>query len=397
MNQKFVLNKKTLIIIATIVLVIVIALIIALGKTSSMDKGNTNFIKQNEFKSNSKKLTDYDENVMQYGEDTYLLDKASKAIYRINDRTIDKILQFNAEPSEKFFIRSNKLIFSYGDVTYYSDLDGKNVAKLTNGEVNYIDDNVYMFISHQKSNDELYIISYDSKNFRATNEISSNIAYGSSIKYLKADGKNVYYTSVNSNNKLSILEVDIENRTAKLITKISKDSGYANMYFEVSDILKTKDGYYFVVNEMTSTTNEDNIFNYSYLYRRNIEENSEEIIDENVGPFLNYYSKVKDEIIYEKFDEDGNGIWQTSNELKQTNYEWEEFKYGNVTSHFDIEGTNLIKDGETFADFERDMEEYILEKVVRLDNGYYISVNDGIETTMWYHCDEDGNNMEELF
>lgn len=396
MNLKISLDKKKLIRLAIIIIIVVIALIIALGKTSSMDKGNTNFIKQNEFKSNSKKLVDYGENVMQFGDDTYLLDKASKSIYRINNGLSKEVLHFNTEPSEKFFIRSNKLIFSYDNTTYYSELDGSNVKKFTNGEVTYVDDDVYMFISHQTTKDELYITSYDNKTFRTTNEISSNLATGNSIKYLKNNDKKVYYTSISSNDKLAILEVDVESRLDKVVTRIPRNAGYAGMYYEISDILKVKDDYYFVANEMTFTTNENDIWNYSYLYKRNIEDSSEEVIDENVGPYLYYYSKNKSELLYEKYDEE-KSIWQIADGGKSTNFEWEELRYGDVTNYFSLQGSYLAKDGEDLANIGINTENYLLEKVVRLDNGYYFSIKDEYENTIWYYFNEIDSKLIKIF
>ncbi|MBQ9314194.1 MAG: hypothetical protein IJ220_04220 [Clostridia bacterium] len=397
MNKMTRLNRKKLIIIAFFIIIALVILLIILGKTNSMDRGNIHFAKQSEFKSNSEKLVDYGNVVMKYGNDIFILDKLSNSIIKHNtkDGTNSTVIHFeNANYSEHFFIRSNQLIFSYDNATYYSDLNGNNIKKFTNGEIVYIDDDVYILISHKTSRDELYIVSYNNKTFRTTMELSHNIANAKTIQYLKSDGEMVYFTSINSNGKLSILEVDVKNSISKIITQMSKDSEYANTSYEISDILKDNEYYYYVVNEMTFTTYEEKILNYSYIYQRNVSENYEEIMAEDVGPYLKYHPKEKDTVLYEQYLESGDMIWQNMLH-EETTYSWKELAYGDVTNYFSLENSSVYRDKEKLADLGMDVSEYTLKNVIRLDDGYYFMI-DNEYNHIWYHCGENGDNLVKI-
>ena len=398
MNRKVKLNRKKLIIVAVIIIILLLALIIILGTTRGMNKGNTNFAKQAEFKSNSEKLIDYDEPVMKYGNDIFILDKLSSSMIRYNlkNNTKSTVLDFDTtDVSEHFFIRSNKLIFSYYNTTFYSDLNGTNIQKLTNGEVVYIDDNIYIFISHKTSRDELYIVSYDNKTFRTTTNLSKNIANGRKIQYLKAEDKDIYFTSSNTNGSISLFKVDIKNDKTEIISTMSGISESDTLIYEFSDIVKDQENYYYVVKELSPTAREGNLLNYTYLYLRSISSNNEEIFSEDVGLFLAYVPKHSDSILFEQYTESGDRIW-LNNEFEQKAYTWQELKYGDVTSYFEIIGSSLFTNEKQLVNLGIDLSEYILEKVVRLDDGYYFLISND-EEHLWYHCAEDGNNLIKIY
>lgn len=397
MSQKLKLNRKKLIIIAFFIIIILITLIIVLGMTRSMDKGNTNFAKQSEFKSNREKLVDYDEVVMKYGNDVFILDRLSNTLvkYSLKNNTKMTIVNFgNTNYSNHYFIRNNQLIFSYNNATYYSDLTGNNMKRLTNGEVVYMDDDVYMFISHQELKDELYIVSYDNKTFRTTNALSHNIANGKTIQYLKSEGDYVYFTSINDKGNLSIFEVDVKTSSTKVISVIPIDSEYETVDKEVSDITKNNEFYYYIIKEMSPTTYEGSFLNYSYLYVRGITENFEEICADNVGLYLARTPKNKERILFEQASESGDMIWKDT-QFEETNYDWKELLYGDVTNYFEFENSNLLMDGQKFVEIKDSAIEYELKKVIRLDDGYYFLIANEYEHS-WYHCTEKGENLVKM-
>jgi len=396
MNKRNNIRKKKLIILAFLLFVILVALIIVLGTTKNMDRGNVNFLKDAEFQQNTKKLIEPDDVLLKYGNDVYILDEKSNSIikYASNTGISSFIINLGSDSYKKLFVRSNHLIFSSTNATYYSDLNGNNILKLTNGEVVYINDDIYLFVNHATSRDELYIISYNNKTFKSTTNLSNMIATGKRIKYLKADGNSIYFTSVNSQNDLIVFEVNIKDSNVRIITKRSAYDESENMTYQLSDILKDDENYFYVVEELISTTNEQGLLNYRYLYRRSINDSNEEIMDENVGPYLVWNAK-KSSIMYEIIEESGNRVWQELGKFETSNDTWEQLKNGDVTEYFSIDGTTIHKENTMLVDLNMDLSDYQIVKVICIEGEYYFSIANEINQ-YWYHCDLEGNHLVKI-
>lgn len=396
------MGKKKLIIIAFILLILIIIVILALGRTGNTTNKTQMHSSYTEFKSNSQKLIDYDENVVKYGNDVYFLDDLSSSIikYDMKSKESQIVINFSDKTySDRFFIRSNKLIFSYDNKTYYSDLNGENVTNFCDGTVIYIDDNSYIYISHDGKKDSLSIVSYNYKNFKTFPNTYYNLAKGRNVEYLKSMDNKVYVTSKNLDETISLLEIDIKNSQLTLVSRLSSENEKAMITKAYSDVIKGDGYYYFIVKEvMHSHFSEQD--GACYLYSRNIKDSIEEYMSNNIGYHLAYDPKIRGEILFEEFNNDdvsnAQSEWLYITDRKVSNYSWNELVYGDVTSYFSIKDMNLYSQEGKIANLEIKEGYYNLERVIRLDDGYYFCI-DGSNDHTWYRCDENGNNLEKMY
>lgn len=392
------MKKSRLILFAIFILIVLIAIITFIRKNDKPNNPNM-MTQSSEFEKNTEKLIDFDENVMRYGNNVYLLDEKRNLLLKYDpENSLTTIVHNfrNTNYCKRFFIRNNMLLFSYNNATYYSDLDGNGLSKMCNGEIVYINDDIYLYIIHNDSKDELYIASYDNKTFKTTMDIAKNLARGTSIEYLKSSDEDVFFTSSNSENEISLFEVDIKNSKVAVINKRSSNAPVEGHKLEYSNVIKTDDIYYYIIDEIAETTNED-VYVSSSLYGASRDYYFSELFADKVGKYLSYNKNNKNEVLYQKYNEKAESyVWRTTSSLGDINTNWKNFLYGDVTTLFNIKGNSIYETGYEFVNINEDLSGYKIYKVVRLKNGFYFMlVNDN--SSEWYFCKDNGKNLIKIY
>lgn len=391
--------KKGRLIFFAIIIIAVLTLSIYVLLRKDNPNNESIMAQSSDFKGNTEQLVDFGANVIRYGKNVYFIDEKQNLLLKYNpEKNLTSIVcNFrNFKYGKRFFIRNNNLIFSYGNNTYYSDLDGYGFSKMCNGEVVYINNDIYLYILHGDSRDELYITSYDNTTLKQTLEVSKNIAKGTTIEYLKSSDDEVFFTSKNLDNTISLFEVDIKNSKVSVINKRDGNASAKGHRLEYSNVIKTDELYYYIVDEIAETTNED-AYVSSSLYVASKEYYYSEFYDNNVGKYLAYNKKNKNEIIYQKYDENTKKyVWKNTGTVSNTISNWQSFLYGNVTSLFSINGTSIYENGYEFVDIGHDLSNYKISKVVRLRNGFYFMLEND-NSSEWYFCKENSSNVLKLY
>lgn len=389
------MQKKKLYFIAFLLMVLLSGVIYYAVKSGNSNDAGI-MVQSSNFKSNKERLVDFGENVVKYGKMVYILDDISNYLLKYDSQnSLTSIVRsFDGyDYGKKFFIRNNKLIYSYNNATYYSDLDGNHQSKIIDGEIVFINDEIFIYIKHNTNRDELYITTYN--NLRPTNDFVHNLASGSDIKLLKASDDVVYFTCNNTENRTMLFQVDLKNSKVNVINMMQHESTENNTKKEYSNIIKTNNNLFYVVDEISLMTDSEQ-YERSYLYIASVDSYLTEFVSDNVLRYLAYNPNNKNQMIYLKLDDSLNKyVWK--NALFENNtYNWRDFLYGDVTYFFSVNGTSIYRDGEELVDLNIDLSSYSLNKVVRLKDGYYFLL-EGESDHMWYFCKEYGDKLTKIY
>lgn len=382
-------KKRKILLVILIIILIALAVIMSLSAKPASQTSGTNYAKN--------KYTIYNQggNVLEYGDYTFFVDNNSKSIFRYDNKNFStmQIIKSNNSFYEKLFIINNNLIFSTNGITYYISLEDNSdnqYKKFVNGQIEYITEDLYIYVKEDNSANYLYISSYNSETFRGTNEMFYTLAQGYNIEFLKQIDDELYFTSTNSDDSVSLFEVDLKNYQTTLVVREFLEDNEVNTYLEFEDVEKTDSVYYYVLsrNELTTATLPNTRY---YLYNRNIEYPYKEFSDQDVVPYLYKNSENSDDILYQSYTEYSvEPVWN----VEVTN--WKEFVYGDVTRFFSIDNSKLILDGEILVDLAQDFSEYEVKYALRMNDKYYILLSNDAGLYSWYSCSENGDNLSKI-
>lgn len=377
-------KKRIILLIVLLVVLIVLAIATSLSSKPASQTGGTNYTK------NKYTIYNQGENVLEYGDYTFFVDNSSKSIFRYDNKnfTTTQIIKSKNSFYEKLFVINNNLIFSTDNITYYIPVDGGEYKKFFDGRIEYITEDLYIYVKEDNSANYLYISSYDATTFRSTNQMFYTLAKGYNIKFLKQLENILYFTSTNSDDSVSLFEIDLKDYKTTLIVREFLEDNEINTYLEFEDVEKTDTEIYYVLsrNELTTATEPNTRY---YLYTRNIEYAYKEFCVADVVPYL--YKNSDDEVLYQRYTEYSvEPVWNS----EITN--WEEFIYGDVTRFFEIDNSNLMLDDEKFITLSENYSGYKVKYVLRINGKYYILLSNDAGLYTWFSCNEDGSNLKEI-
>lgn len=377
-----------LFVILLFLLVLIIAGNLKRSKLPTSDEGIT-------YAKNEYTVYNQGESILEYGDFAYFVDNYSNSIYRFNKQnsSTEQIVTSSNAFEKKLFVINNNLIFATNNVTYYISLnDNKNreYKKFVDGKVMYITEDLCLYVKETESTSYLYISSYNSETFLTTNNIFYTLAKGYNINFLKQLGDELYFTSTNSDNSVSLFSVDLKQYKTTLIVREFLEENDGTVYLEFNDVAKNDSEIYYVL-----STNEPTNYGLPhtryYLYSRNIKYAYKEFVSDDVIPFLYTNPQDESEILYQRYvDYSVEPVW--NGEVT----DWKEFIYGDVTRFFEIDNSKLILDGKTLIDLNQDYEWYNVELVSRINGTFYVLLSDDDEIHSWYSCNEDGSNLHEI-
>lgn len=381
------MQKKRKILLVVIIIALLVLIVATNVNTQTSPQSNqTNYSKNN--------YTVYNQggNVLEYGDYTFFVDNNSKSIFSYDNKNsiTTQIVKSQNSIYEKLYIINNNLIFSTNNITYFIPINGGEYQKFVDGQTEYITEDLCIYVKESNAANYLYISSYDAETFRSTNQMFYTLAQGYNIKFLKQIDDELYFTSTNSDDSVSLFEVDLKNYQTTLVVREFLENNEVNTYLEFEDVEKTNSEFYYVLsrNELTTATLPNTRY---YLYNRNIEYSYKELSREDVEPYLYKNSKNSDKILYQSYTEYSvEPVWND----EVTN--WKEFVYGDVTRFFSIDNSKLILDGETFVELDKNYSEYEVKYALRMNDKYYILLSNDTGLYSWYSCSEDGSNLNKM-
>lgn len=381
------MQKKRKILLVVIIIALLV-LIVATNVNTQISPQST----QTNYSKNNYTVYNQGGNVLEYGDYTFFVDNNSKSIFRYDNKNsiTTQIVKSQNSIYEKLYIINNNLIFSTNNITYFIPINGGGYQKFVDGQTEYITEDLCVYLKESNTANYLYISSYDDETFRSTNQMFYTLAQGYNIKFLKKIDDELYFTSTNSDDSVSLFEVDLKNYQTTLVVREFLENNEVNTYLEFEDVEKTNSEFYYVLsrNELTTATLPNTRY---YLYNRNIEYSYKELSREDVEPYLYKNSKDSDKILYQSYTEYSvDPVWN----VEVT--DWKEFVFGDVTRFFSIDSSKLILDGETFAELDKNYSEYEVKYALRMNDKYYILLSNDTGLYSWYSCSEDGSNLNKM-
>lgn len=401
-------RRNFLFIALAVIIVLMWALIYLPNKKSFDEKKSAEKMAAGE--KNVAEVFNQGENVVVYNGYTFIVDKTANSIIRYSEKDdVGSRVVYTASGSigNQLFIMGNRLIFTVGEDTYSSDLDGKNSKKITDGNIVYMDNDVFVYILQDVTAQYVCITSYNNKNLEKTSDMIFNIAKGNEITYLKRDDRILFFNSYNTNGTTTLFSVDLDKSQSKILINTSTENDIER--YEYVDVVKIGNILYSLQATYQLSTDYET-YSTNTLYRTYIDtiittwaeqglKPSNRIFADKEKLFTKVYNEDIDqyEWVSVSLDESDDFVTQKAGVLDESSKEyWTNILYGDLTDLFILEDRNLKMDGLAFATLDDDYKNFSLKYVGLFSNKIYVLINQNGKS-VWFSFNDDGSNMKKVF
>ena len=360
-------RKYALVMLFALIILLILIFTFLVKSNSKVETPN------NVFKENKGVVYNQGKNVLKYQEHAYIIDKLSSSIIRHNFKDNSYNVIVNAKGrniADNLFIVNNQLLYSLDNTTYYLGLGDFNNQKFTDGRVVYINNDIYLYIIQEDSEECLYITSYDNKNFRRTNSIFSNLAKGNKIKYLRESNGLLFFASVNSDKSTSLFSVSLEDYKVSLIIK-EKTYTTDNMRGEIVDAVRYEDKIYYNVAKIANMTEGEHVLDY-ILYEKPINALFNEYVKSDLEPNL-----IMDDnkLVIGNYDVDSEQYeWSLLYFGEEYNDEWITKIEGDISKYFEFKDSKLYLNNELIAKLDGEYSDFYLNYAIYCGDTLYIFI-----------------------
>lgn len=402
------MKRRTVLLIALAIMIILLGVLLYVPRKKNLDaqKEKEEIIAGEK---NVAEVFNQAENILSYNGYTFITDSEKNAIIRYSEKENQGkqiIYATNETIGNQLFVMGNKLIFNVGKNTYYSDLDGNNSSKITDGNIVYMDNDVYVYILQDKDSQYVCITSYNNKNLTRTTDTFFNIAKGDDIRYLKEYDKVLFFYSYNTNKTTTLFSVDLNKSESTVL--INSPAVINDSKYKYVDIAKIGDIAYLLEASYQVSTNietyADNALYYvsmdaivSELYAQNIKPlriftNDQKLYFKQYNSDTNQY-----EWTCRGYDKDNKYVVSDAGVIDKDSKEyWTNTLYGDLTDLFTLENGELKMDGLEFADLDDSYKDATLKYAGLFSDKVYFLVNQN-EKNIWLRFDSDGSNLKEFY
>lgn len=403
------MKRRNFLFIALAVIIVLMWALIYLPKKKSFDEKKS-AEKMVAGEKNVAEVFNQGENVVVYNGYTFIVDKTTNSIIRYSEKDdVGSRVVYTASGSigNQLFIMGNRLIFTVGEDTYSSDLDGKNSKKITDGNIVYMDNDVFVYILQDVTAQYVCITSYNNKNLEKTSDMIFNIAKGNEITYLKRDDRILFFNSYNTNGTTTLFSVDLDKSQSKVLINTSTENDIER--YEYVDVVKIGNILYSLQATYQLSTDYET-YSTNTLYRTYIDTIITTWAEQGLKPSNRIFAdkeklftKVYNEDIeqYEwvsvSLDESDDFVTQKAGVLDESSKEyWTNILHGDLTDLFILDDRNLKMDGLAFATLDDDYKNFSLKYVWFFSNKIYVLINQNGKS-VWFSFNDDGSNMKKVF
>ena len=403
------MKRRTILLIALAAMIVLLGVLLYVPRKKNLDaqKEKEEIIAGEK---NVAEVFNQGENILSYNGYTFIVDTERNSIIRYSEKENSGnqiIYADDGTIGNQLFVMGNKLIFNVDENTYYSNLDGSSSAKLIDGNIVYMNDNVMVYILQDVSAQYVCLASYNNKSLNRTTDLFFNIAKGNEIKFLKEYDETLFFYSYNTNETTTLFSVDLNKSESNVIVSLPTQSN--DTRYEYIDIAKIGNMIYPLQAAYQKSTDHET-YSSNTLYVAYIDSIVWENYASNIMPrrvftdgkklFVKEYSTDTNqyEWIYRKFNEkSGNYIYEKTGVLDKDSKEyWTNTLYGDLTDLFTLESGELKMDGLPFATLDNYYRNATLRYAGLFTNEVYILVNQN-RKNIWFRFDKDGSNPKKIY
>ena len=403
------MKRRTILLIALAVMVVLLGVLLYVPRKKNLDTQKEKESVLNGEK-NVAKVFNQGENIISYNNYTFIVDTERNSIIRYSEKENSGkqvIYATNEVIGKQLFIMGNKLIFNVAQNTYCSNLDGSNSIKLIDGNIVYMNDEVFVYILQDTTAQYVCITSYSNSNLSRTNDTFFNLAKGNDIKFLKEYDKVLFFYSHNTNETTTLFSVDLNNSKSNVLINLPTKGD--DERYDFVDIAKIEDIVYpLQATYQISTDHETYSSNTVYLayidkvvwenYATNIK--PLRVFTDGKKLFAKEYSRDTNqyEWFYRKYDpKDDIYVEEKLDVLDKNSKEyWPNVLYGDLTELFTLENGELKMDGLSFTTLENDYKNSTLKYAGLFSDKVYVLINQSGKN-IWLRFDNDGSNPKKIY
>ena len=403
------MKRRTILLIALAVMIVLLGVLLYVPRKKNLDaqKEKEEIIAGEK---NVAEVFNQGENILSYNGYTFIVEAEKNSIIRYSEKENQGkqiIYADDATIGNQLFVMGNKLIFIVDENTYYSNLDGSSLAKLIDGKIVYMNDNVMVYILQDVSAQYVCLASYNNKSLNRTTDLFFNIAKGNEIKFLKEYDETLFFYSYNTNETTTLFSVDLNKSESNVIVSLPTQSN--DTRYEYIDIAKIGNMIYPLQAAYQKSTDHET-YSSNTLYVAYIDSIVWENYASNIIPrrvftdgkklfVKEYNTETKQyEWFYRKYDlKDGEYKEEKTGVLDQNSKEyWTNTLYGDLTDLFTLENGELKMDGLSFTTLENDYKNYTLKYAGLFSDKIYILINQNGKN-IWFRFDNDGSNPKKIY
>jgi len=403
------MKRRTILLIALAVMVVLLGVLLYVPRKKNLDTQKEKESVLNGEK-NVAKVFNQGENIISYNNYTFIVDTERNSIIRYSEKENSGkqvIYATNEVIGKQLFIMGNKLIFNVAQNTYCSNLDGSNSIKLIDGNIVYMNDEVFVYILQDTTAQYVCITSYSNSNLSRTNDTFFNLAKGNDIKFLKEYDKVLFFYSHNTNETTTLFSVDLNNSKSNVLINLPTKGD--DERYDFVDIAKIEDIVYpLQATYQISTDHETYSSNTVYLayidkvvwenYATNIK--PLRVFTDGKKLFVKEYNRDTNqyEWFYRKYDpKDDIYVEEKLDVLDKNSKEyWPNVLYGDLTELFTLENGELKMDGLSFTTLENDYKNSTLKYAGLFSDKVYVLINQSGKN-IWLRFDNDGSNPKKIY
>lgn len=403
------MKRRTILLIALVTMFVLLGVLLYVPRKKNLDTQKEKESVLNGEK-NVAKVFNQGENIISYNNYTFIVDTERNSIIRYSEKENSGkqvIYATNEAIGKQLFVMGNKLIFNVAQNTYCSNLDGSNSIKLIDGNIVYMNDEIFVYILQDTTAQYVCITSYSNSNLSRTNNTFFNLAKGNDIKFLKEYDKVLFFYSHNTNGTTTLFSVDLNNSKSNVLINLPAQSD--DERYDFVDIVKIENIVYPLQATYQISTDHET-YASNTLYLAYIDKVVWENYATNVKPlrvftdgkklFVKEYSDDTNqyEWFHRKYDpEDDIYIEEKLGVLDQNSKEyWTNTLYGDLTDLFTLENGELKMDGLSFTTLENDYKNSTLKYAGLFSDKIYILINQNGKN-IWFRFDKDGSNPKEIY
>ena len=403
------MKRRTILLIALATMIVLLGALLYIPRKKNIDTQKEQE-KALTGEKNVAKVFNQGENILSYDGYTFIVNTEKNSIVRYSEKENHgaQIIYANDKAiGNQLFVMGNKLIFNVGQNTYCSDLDGSNLTKLIDGNIVYMNDDVFVYILQDTTAEYVCITSYSNSNLKRTTDTFSNVAKGNDISFLREYDKVLFFCSHNTNGTTTLFSVDLNNSKSNVLMNLTTE-GESERY-DLVGIAKVGNVVYpLQVTYQISTNYESyssNTLYYAYIdkiiwetYANDIKPlrvftNGEKIFVKQYNTDTKQY-----EWFYRNYDQENDIYIEEKLGVldKNSEYYWTNTLYGDLTDLFTLESGNLEMDGLLFATLEENYKDSTLKYAGLFSDKVYVLVNHNGKGT-WFRFNSDGSNLVKIY
>lgn len=390
------MNKRLLLIIFSIIIILAIILLVSFTQKDF----NPYDIEADNYLKNTESVLNQGSEFLKYDNNLYFINDRTKAIIKYNSKEniVTPIISLKGyDLGDKLHLISNKLIYTVGQNTYYSNLDGTDTYKFASGRVVYINDDVYVYIVEKDSYQSLYVASYDSKTFMRTNDIFFNLANGYKIRYIKVIEDILFFESENTDRSLTLFSIDLKEYKSKVIARREMNTGDDYSQIKFSDVIQNDKSLYFIFSDINTTTYGESDTVDNSIYGQEVEFSISEFVANEVENRLYFAPTEEKELIYEKYNDETQKYDWYNESHTLLSYEWEDIVEGDVKKYFEYKDSAITKDNEAFLSLDSAYAPYSLEIARYYYGEFYFMLSHESGSHIWFTCKRDGSELKKIY